>query len=176
MRRLCIGGTLRVPGWEVLDIVPRQNVDHVGNARDLSRFPEGTFAEVYASHVLEHFDYREDEVLRALKEWRRVLVPNGKLYVSVPDMEVLAQLLLRKDLTLKDHFFVMRMLFGGHVDQYDYHDLGFTPEILLHYLRQAGFCQIERVARLGLFEDASEVVFQGLRISLNAIAHRPATG
>jgi predicted SAM-dependent methyltransferase len=174
IRRLCIGGPTRSLGWEVLDIVPKPHVDHVGNASDLSRFPEATFAEVYASHVLEHLDFREDEVLRALREWRRVLVPGGKLYLSVPDLEVLAQLLLRKDLTLNDRFFVMRMLFGGHTHQYDYHYLGFTPDILFQYLRQAGFSEIQRVVRLGLFNDASEKVFHGTRISLNVTAHRPA--
>ena len=66
-RRLHIGGHEAKSGWEVLDARPGPHVDHVGNALDLSRFEDGCFAEVYASHVLEHFDYA-DELPRALAE------------------------------------------------------------------------------------------------------------
>jgi predicted SAM-dependent methyltransferase len=94
-RKLHIGGTTRVAGWEILNITPGPHVDHVGNANDLSRFADGVFAEVYASHTLEHFDYTGD-LERALKEWSRVLSPGGTIYLSVPDLEVLAKMLLVK--------------------------------------------------------------------------------
>jgi len=42
-RRLHIGGTVAKEGWEVLNANPASYVDHVGNANDLSRFPDGTF-------------------------------------------------------------------------------------------------------------------------------------
>ena len=53
MRRLHIGGKIKIPGWEIIDVNPGPHVDHVGNAADLSRFESGTFSEIYASHVLE---------------------------------------------------------------------------------------------------------------------------
>lgn len=55
MRRLHIGGHTPLQGWEVIDANPGPVVDHVGNAGDLPRFETGTFSEVYASHVLEHY-------------------------------------------------------------------------------------------------------------------------
>jgi len=61
----------------VLDANPGPFVDHVGDAGDLSRFETGTFAAVYASHVLEHFDYK-DGLVAALREWNRVLAPGGR--------------------------------------------------------------------------------------------------
>lgn len=42
-RRLHIGGTVAKEGWEVLNANPAPYVNHVGNANDLSRFPDGTF-------------------------------------------------------------------------------------------------------------------------------------
>ena len=49
-RKLHIGGKLSAAGWEILNVFDGPNVDHVGDAVDLSRFDDATFAEVYASH------------------------------------------------------------------------------------------------------------------------------
>ena len=123
-RKLHIGGQVKAAGWEVLDANPGPIVDHVANARDLSVFPDHTFERIYASHVVEHFDYN-GELLATLTEWHRVLVPAGILYVSVPDLDTLSRLFLdRKSLSIEDRFLVMWMIFGGHIDQYDYHLVG----------------------------------------------------
>ncbi len=169
MRRLHIGGRIHAPGWEVLDINPGQHVDHVGDARDLSRFENDTFEVVYSSHVLEHFDY-VDQLQNVLQEWYRVLKPQGKLYVSVPDMDVLARLFLSEDLTAMDRFMVMRMMFGGHVDQHDYHYVGLNGEILSLYLYNTGFGEVFKVDNFGFFTDTSTMIFKGVTISLNVIA------
>jgi len=172
-RRLHIGGGVRVPGWEVLDVRPGPHVDHVGDAADLSRFADNTFAVVYASHVLEHFDYQE-ELLLVLKEWRRVLVPGGRLLVSVPDLDVCARLLLMKErLDASQRFQVMRMLFGGHTHAYDYHLVGLNEEFLKGYLEGVGFVQVRRVEGFGLFDDTSSLAVDGIRISLNMEAVKP---
>jgi len=85
-RRLHIGGIGKsAPDWEILKAMSDDCVDHVGNARDLSRFSDHTFAKIYPSYVLEHFDYKK-EVNEALREWCRVLQPGGALYVSIPDL------------------------------------------------------------------------------------------
>ena len=171
-RKLHIGGTVASEGWEVLNANPAPYVDHVGNAGDLSRFGDASFQQVYASHVLEHFDYKE-ELLKTLTEWRRVLVPGGTLLVSVPDLDVLAGLLLHKDrLGPEDRFFVMRMIFGGHVDRHDYHLAGLNQDFLSAFLHAAGYVNFRRVEGLGLFEDTSTMVYKGVAISLNMIAEK----
>ena len=91
-RKLHIGGQQRAEGWEVLNANSAPYVDHVCNATDLSRFADGTFSEVYASHVVEHFDYK-NELGTALKGIWRIMEPGGKIYISVPDLDVLAALL-----------------------------------------------------------------------------------
>lgn len=171
-RKLHIGGAEARTGWEVFDVREAAHVDHVGDALDLSRFADGTFAEVYASHVLEHFDY-VDELPRALAEWHRVLAPGGVLRVSVPDIDILAHLLLQRHvLDVNQRFQVMRMMFGGHTHAHDHHRVGLNQDFLAAFLDRAGFVNLQRVSRHGLFADTSETVVLGTPISLNINAHK----
>lgn len=173
-RKLHIGGHVKADGWEILDANPGGLVDHVGNAADLSSFAENTFEQVYASHVLEHFDY-QTRLVKTLKEWRRVVAPGGKLLVSVPDLDVLARLFVdRALLSVEERFMVMRMIFGGHIDEHDYHFVGLNEEFLTGYLLAAGFTGIHRVDEFGLFDDTSTLEFKGTQISVNMIAVKPA--
>jgi len=173
MRRLHIGATGRTPGWEVFDANAGAHVDHQGDAKDMSRFADATFGEVYASHVAEHFDYMND-LSTALREWRRVLMPGGRLYLSVPDLDVLARMFIdREHLNADERFFVMRIIFGGHVDDYDYHMTGLNEEFLTAYLVGAGFANLQRVGEFGLFKDSSAMRYKGVAISLNMVAERP---
>lgn len=172
-RKLHIGGKQRVEGWEILNAVPSPDVDHICNANNLSQFADGTFSDLYASHVVEHLDYK-DELISTLKEWWRVLEPGGRVYISVPDLEVLAELILAKDkLSIDERFFVMRMLFGGHVDNYDYHVVGLNEDFLVEFLKSAGFTNIQKVDSFGLFHDTSVMKFKDVAISLNLIAEKP---
>ena len=173
MSKLHIGGTARVEGWEILNAVQAPYVDHVGNANDLSRFADGSFSEVYASHVLEHFDFTGD-ILTALREWNRILQLGGILYVSVPDMDVLSKLFLNKvDLTVSERFLVMRMMFGAHSDAFDYHLIGLNEAFLGEYLRQSGFGLYRKIDEFCIFNDTSSMRFKGELISLNVVAIKP---
>ena len=172
VRKLHIGGEIAAPGWEIMNTLPGPYVDHLGNANDLSRFSDCSFNDIYASHVLEHFDYKY-ELLSTLREWNRVLKPFGRLYVSVPDIVILARLLLAKDrLDANERFFVMGMMFGGHIDAHDYHFAGLNEEFLQEYLRVAGFKSIRKVERFDIFQDDSSLTFKDELISINLVAKK----
>ncbi len=172
-RRLHVGGHVRRPGWEILDVNAAPYVDHICNAKELSIFSDNSFIELYASHVVEHFDYMA-ELGDTLKEWLRILAPGGRVYISVPDLDVLAALFLCKDkLSADDRFMVMRMMFGGHLDAHDYHVVGLNEEFLRGFLQSAGYTNICKVDGFGLFEDTSAMEFGGVAISLNMIAEKP---
>ena len=171
-RRLHIGGEQPHPDWEIFNIQEAPDVDHVGDAKDLSRFEDETFDELYASHVLEHFDYN-GQLQKALKEWYRVLKPDGKLYLSVPDMDVLCRLFtMRGKFTVQERFHLIRVMFGGQVDQYDYHYVGLYSENLKFFLTEAGFQKVLKVKNLGVFEDDSTICSENIPISLNVIAFK----
>ncbi len=180
-RRLHIGGKQPHPDWEIFNIQDGPNVDHVGDAKDLSRFEDQTFDELYASHVVEHFDYN-GQLQKVLKEWCRVLKPNGKLYLSAPDMDVLCRLFtMREKFTFQERFQIMRAMFGGHMDQYDYHYVGLYLDILNSLLAGAGFQKVAKVEKFGIFDDTSTLCVKNIPISLNVIAFKggdscPETG
>lgn len=83
-RALEIGpGSVRIPGFETLDIVGGKNVDYVMDASKVLVFDDNTFDLIYASHVLEHIPwYKTVDVLR---EWIRILKYGGILELWVPD-------------------------------------------------------------------------------------------
>lgn len=172
-RKLHIGGKQRTPGWEVLDALPAPHVDHVRNATDLSIFSDDLFDQIYASHVVEHFDY-QGELVATLREWLRVLKPGGSVLISVPDLDVLARMFAdRSFLDAPERFQIMRMMFGGHLNPFDYHVVGLNEEFLGGFLQGAGFTNIRRVEALNLFNDTSTLRVKGVLISLNMIADKP---
>jgi len=181
-RKLHIGGQQQKGGWEIFDANSGSTVDHVGNANDLSQFDDNTFEVVYASHVLEHFDYSgpsaktflDGELVIVLSEWRRVLKPKGRLKVSVPDMDTLTKMYAdRENYTKEDRFALMRMIFGGHIDRYDYHYVGLNEELIVDALQAAGYGRLWRVENFGLFDDTSNYCYKGVPISLNIEAEKP---
>lgn len=170
--RLHIGGAHPYPGWKLLNIQPGPGVDYLGSATDLSSIPSGVVDEVYGSHIYEHLSYGT-EVLPAMQEAYRVLKPGGIFKVAVPDLEMLCRLFLTDELTVEDKFKVMRMIYGGQTDPFDYHKVGYSPEILAQYMHAAGFRDMERVGSFGLFPDTSEKSFAGVSISLNVQGRKP---
>jgi predicted SAM-dependent methyltransferase len=170
--RLHIGGETVREGWKILNIQSKPGVDFIGNCLDLSQFADGTVSEIYASHTYEHLDYVKELPL-ALREAFRVLVPGGMLRAGVPDLEILCRLFLEPRLDIQAKFFVMRMMFGGQIDAFDYHKVGLSADIFGSLLAEAGFKTIRRVPEFGLFQDITTMKFAGVPISLNLIALKP---
>ena len=166
---LHIGGTEAREGWTILNIQPGPGVDYVGTALDLGMFADQSVEQVYASHVLEHLGYQED-LVTALKEIRRVLKPGGILKMSVPDLDILCRLFVHPDVKAEDRFLIMRMMFGGQVNEHDFHRVGLNWDFLLYFLNQAGFTRARRVEEFGLFDDTSSMRLHGTLISLNVEA------
>lgn len=169
--RLHIGGEEAKPGWKILNIQAAPVVDYVGDCTDLSRFDTESVEEIYASHVLEHLGYAE-KLPRALSEFHRVLKKGARARISVPDMDVLCRLFLEAQPRTSDRILIMRTLFGGQVDPYDFHYVGLSFDILSGLLSDAGFSHTERVSEFGLFQDTSSQRSFGTLISLNVVAYK----
>ena len=102
----------------------------------------------------------------------RVLKDDGKFYVSVPDMDMLCKIFLDPKPPLGIKYEVMRMIFGGQTDEFDFHYFGWNMSFIEYFFKEAGFKKIERVKSFSLFKDTSEFLFYGVPISLNVIAYK----
>lgn len=163
--RLHIGGTEPKAGWHNVNAQNLRGVDTVANITDLP-LPDCSCDEVYASHVLEHIGY-QNELEKALREVYRVLTPGGHFGISVPDLRVLSDLFLSPTLSLAQRFHVMRIMFGGQKDEWDFHKVGLDQEILTHYLFRSGFQAVEKTPPSDVFDDCSRLVLFNATISLN---------
>lgn len=167
--KLHIGGEQFKEGWQILNIHSGPYTDFEGSVTDLSQFEGHTISEIYASHVFEHLGHREELPL-ALAQCHRILNTGGALRISVPDIAKLAGLFITPGLSLNHRYEIMLMMFGGQLDNYDFHKTGMFEELLVRYLNFAGFKKIKKVDEFGLFDDASSMRLDGLLISLNLIA------
>jgi predicted SAM-dependent methyltransferase len=171
--KLHIGGNSPAAGWTILNIQPGPHVDMVGDCVDLDGVAAGSVSEIYASHVLEHLGFR-DELPRALAEWYRVLEPDGRVRISVPDLMTLCRLFVDPNLSQRVRDYVVRVIYGSQEDAHDFHKMGFTLESLTPLLKQAGFHKIMRVRAFDQFDDSSRLTLGAIPISLNVQARKPA--
>ena len=126
--------------------------------------------EIYASHILEHV--RQCDVENVLKSIYRILKTNGKFYISVPDLDVLCHTMLSPYFSLDVKHHIMRIIYGGQIDEFDFHYFGWNKLFLNSYLIKAGFLKHEKVEKFELFDDTSNYSPYGFPISLNVIAYK----
>lgn len=104
----------------------------VGDMRHLP-YETGSVAEVFSSNTLEHASHRD--TLHTLREWARVLRPDGRLTLVVPD--VLGILADYEDGTNTWGECVER-LYGAHSYITDFHQAGFTRREMPPLIEAAG--------------------------------------
>ena len=181
-----------LPGFIVADGKETASTHLVTQAHNLSMVESGTVGLLYSSHTLEHLSHNlpppgcssfshssqylsgcQSEVVTALAEWRRVLVPGGQLLVSVPDLLALTRYFAHPSTSSAEKAVLRTIMFGGQHNALDFHKTGFHWEFLRDLLHEAGFCEAVPVSELGVFADTSATVLdtQGNRpISLNVRA------
>lgn len=125
--KLCLGGGDFCPPSFV-------NVDRTcgGEVYPLS-YESDSVADIYASHVLEHFGNREVDAV--LRDWVRVLKPGGRIRLAVPDCDYVARKLLAKN---PDSEPLGSYLLGGQTDANDFHRSIFNEERLRDMMERAG--------------------------------------
>jgi len=95
-------------------------------------FANEEFDLVFSSHVLEHFSRAESP--EVLKEWIRILKPNGLLCLILPDVEWAFQ--TYKESKDSD---VYNVLYGAQSNSFDYHQCGYTEKTITKLLNDLDF-------------------------------------
>jgi predicted SAM-dependent methyltransferase len=171
--RLHIGGEEIKEGWKILNIQKKPGVDFIGDITDLSQFDDGSIEEIYASHVLEHIPM--SKIANTFNGIQRVLNKGGKLYISVPNLDLIAQMFLIAS-EGKVKYEIMRYIYGGQIDSYDFHYVGYWPDFLFSILINAKFKRYERVDYFNIFKDTSTMKLYAKNgvfpLSLNVIAYK----
>ena len=135
-----------------LDVDKSVNPDIVCSTVDMSAaVPSGSVDAVWSSHTIEHL--YDHEVTAAFSEFRRVLGPGGFLLLRCPDLEAVAQGLLRHGI---EHVAYVSpagpvtpldMLYGHRPavaagNSFMAHRTGFTDERIGRKLLEAGFSEV----------------------------------
>lgn len=138
-------------------------VDVVCNAISLPMFGDQIFDKVYARHVLEHWSM--SEVPTVLKEWHRVLKPEGEIEIHCPDLDKLIQNYIhgsidgytgnRFDMNLFSYY-----VYGGQEYPENTHKSGWNYSSLAALLIKAKFCHINRAWN---YEDNIEMRVKAVR-------------
>jgi len=159
------------PEWREirLDLDPAVQPDIVCSITDMSPVTTGSVDAIWSSHNLEHL--QRHEVPLALSEFIRALKPRGFLFLTLPDLRQVAQLVAED--RLEDQAYAspsgpitaLDMIFGhtaslARGNAFMAHRTGFTARTLHRVLTEAGFVDV--------------AVRQGNSFDLWATAYKPA--
>lgn len=142
--------TFQTPDWQEirLDIDPANEPDIVGSMLDMAAMADSSVDALYSAHNIEHV--HAHEVPDVLKEFLRVLKPDGFAVITCPDLQSVCALVAEDKLTDAAYqspaglITPLDILYGhgtalaaGH--HYMAHKCGFTLKTLTTALHSAGF-------------------------------------
>ena len=146
------------PKWtEIrLDIDPSVSPDVTGTMTDMSAVASESVDAIFSSHNIEHLYPHEVSV--ALKEFLRVLKPEGFAVITCPDLQSVCALVAEDKLTDAAYtspagpIAPLDILYGHRPQMaegnlYMAHRCGFTQKVLDGTLRSCGFQTVASMAR-----------------------------
>lgn len=130
----CGGDILQ--GYDNIDTRDLPGVAVIIDAREVHLIYElESVDEVRAIDIYEHISFTESQ--EVLTRWVSLLKPGGKLTIQGPSIEVLARRVLTST-NVKDIEDSIRYIFGNQDYKENFHCTSLHPELILHYLRNAG--------------------------------------
>lgn len=138
-------GGRKMKNWISIDISEQSDI-----SLDLSRqipFPDNCIAQIYSSHLLEHFSYPHP-LMSLLSECYRILKPGGLFKVAVPNARIYIEAYIKPEKFDVDMYcrYKPGFHFNSKIDYVNYmaymgghHCYMFDNENLLMILANAGF-------------------------------------
>ena len=134
-------------------------------------FENNQVDEIYMCHALEHIKMHENQ--EYLNYLHRLLKIGGKIYISVPDFEIMASMYLARKCKLIN---IVRAIHGGQEYEGNLHYISFDDEMLSTMLKNAGFINKKKYDPTTYlpknYEDTSTYKINGIAISLNVTAEK----
>lgn len=131
-------GKRYIPGFVHVDLIDYPHIDYRCDVIELSMFENNSIELIYACHILEHF--KRFDIENVLKEWYRVLIPNGILRFAVPDFEAIVEYYKET----KDLKILYSHIYGGQKNSLDYHYCAFDFKLLSEILTNIGFRKAQK--------------------------------
>ncbi len=136
--RLNLGcGHIALDGYINVDMRELPGVDVVAPV-DRLPFQEGSLAELFSAHMLEHFPLEEMR-RKLLPYWVRLLRPGGTFRAVVPDAEAMIRHYESGGMPYEQF---REVFFGGQEYEGDFHFNMFTVESLSELLRDTGLVDV----------------------------------
>ena len=170
-------GIKKLSGWLNVDVLEHPSVDVRCDIAKLELSQESV-VEIYACHVLEHFESNAAQLL-LMKCWHW-LKPGGKICIAVPDFSAVATHYAQNNSLAE----LKGLILGGGKDRFDIHRTVYDFATLSESLSRAGFTGCERydwrehdVGKLGI-DDFSQAYLphmdkdNGTLMSLNVQAFK----
>ncbi|TAJ71679.1 MAG: class I SAM-dependent methyltransferase [Phenylobacterium sp.] len=168
-----------------LDIDPDVKPDIVASTTDMSPVPDASMDGLYSSHNIEHL--YPTEVPTALREFARVLKPDGFAVITCPDLQSVAAVVAQGKLleplyeSSMGPISAIDILFGHRAslakgNLFMAHRTGFTAQVLWQLLSENGFPSVivrHRPSHFDLWAAASRAVVPDDRLRELARMHFP---
>jgi predicted SAM-dependent methyltransferase len=157
--RLNLGcGHLPIDGYVNVDMRPLPGVDVVAGVDQLPA-DEGSVAEIFSAHLLEHFP--EEQLRRQLLPyWWSLLQPGGTFRAVVPDSEAMLAAYSAGKIGFTE---LRRVIFGDQEYEGDFHFNAFTTQSLTELLEKTGFVDVRVVEAGRLNGDCLEAEIEATR-------------
>jgi predicted SAM-dependent methyltransferase len=170
-----------------LDINPDVQPDIVGTTTDMSMVESGSVDALFSSHNIEHL--YAHEVPQALREFMRVLKPDGFAVITCPDLQSVAALIAADKLTDTAYMSAagpitpLDIVYGHRAsvatgNHYMAHKCGFTKKVLGATLMECGFRHAATAERGAPYFDLWALATKGAMpeevIRAMAVLHFPA--
>lgn len=144
-------GPNRKPGWINIDFGP--GADLCLDLREPLPFPDKSVTMIYSEHFFEHLSLEEGA--RFLRECLRVLVPDGRVSVGVPNARLCMEDYVKGDrkqwLSVRDRYHPKWCTTPMHSANYIFrqdgeHKYAYDEETLIELVKNCGFSNVKERA------------------------------
>lgn len=113
-----------------------ENIDVVGDARNLEAFSDEEFDFILASDIIEHFPLALTQSV--LKEWKRVLKIGGIIEFRLPNLAAIC----KQYIDTRNARNVSWLLYGGQDYAGNFHYVGYDRRFLKEECTKAGLLEL----------------------------------